>query len=153
MDYFIEYLRWRRNNREELKPDSPLISGSLVKGKPICSKWISILIRNAMKPVIKARPYTLRSYFDMALLAAKVHPVWQSLFMGHKGNVESVYTTRKHLPENIIKNMREQFKPAEEYLTTMPKPSSIEEQEKEISSMWLRSVASLMKKGLGSCKK
>ncbi|MCP8315374.1 MAG: hypothetical protein H3Z51_00730 [archaeon] len=61
---------------------------------------------------------------------AKIHPHWQGFFMGHRGNIESVYTTRKHLSETLLQNMREAFMPSVEYLSTQPVPSSIEEQRK-----------------------
>jgi len=51
-------------------------------------------------------------------------------FMGHKGNIEAVYTTRKNLPESLMENMREIFRPAEEYLSTIPRLTSMEDQRK-----------------------
>ncbi len=41
--------------------------------------------------------------------------------MGHRGDIESVYTTRKHLPNTIIEPMRDAFRPAIEYLSTAPR--------------------------------
>ncbi len=48
--------------------------------------------------------------------------------MGHKGNIEAVCTTRKHLPTDLIDQMREIFRPVEEYLTTIPRQPSVENQ-------------------------
>jgi len=50
--------------------------------------------------------------------------------MGHKGNIEAVYTTRKQLPQNLIDQMREIFRPVEKYLSITPRHTSIEDQRK-----------------------
>jgi len=55
---------------------------------------------------------------------------WQSFFMAHRGNIESVYTVRKNLPKSLLENMREAFLPSEEYLITQKPSKSIEEQRK-----------------------
>jgi hypothetical protein len=49
------------------------------------------ILRKATMRILKARPYVLRPYFDSCLLMARVHPQWQSFFMGHKGNIGAVY--------------------------------------------------------------
>ncbi|MEM3382987.1 MAG: hypothetical protein QXL52_05625 [Nitrososphaerales archaeon] len=128
-EYLLAYLKARRAKEEVLTQNSPVIA--TLHGRPLSLMRMRIIVREATRRILKARPYVLRSYFDTCLLMAKVHPHWQSFFMGHKGNIESVYTTRKHLPDSLIESMREVFKPAIEYLSTQPIATSIEEQRKK----------------------
>jgi hypothetical protein len=125
-EYLETYLQERKANGEKLTAESPVITG--YRGH-VTSDWISRLIRRKTRRILDARPYVLRGYFDFQLQSAQIHPRWQSYFMGHRGDVEAVYTVRKHIPEALIKPMREAFKPAEQYLTTAPK-SDKQEQER-----------------------
>ena len=53
--------------------------------------------------------------------------------MGHKGDIESRYTTHKHvLPPSVIEDMREAYRTAEKYLDTRKGISSKEERYREI---------------------
>ncbi len=117
-EYLIAYLKERRARGEELTGKSPVIATNNKKSKALCKDKMARILASSTHRFLKARPYVLRSYFDSCLLMAKVHPQWQSFFMGHRGNIEAVYTTRKNLPESLIENMRESFKPAIEYLST-----------------------------------
>lgn len=137
-EYISAYLKERRNRGEVLNEDSPAIAsgkGVSVQPKTIARK----MVRGPLRQVIKARPYVLRSYFDFGLLAARVHPEWQSFFMGHAGGIEAIYTTRKNLPENIVKNMRDSFKPAERELATQ-KRSDLNKEKIE----WVSNFAKLV---------
>ncbi len=49
------------------------------------------------------------------------------IFTGHTGDIEDVYSTRKHLPEWAIEKMREQFQLAEKQLSTV-KPDTREQE-------------------------
>lgn len=55
--------------------------------------------------------------------------------MGHGGGIEAIYTTRKHLSDNIIKNVRESFKPAERELTTQKRSDLNEEKIEMVRNM------------------
>ena len=127
-EYLLAYLKERRAKGEKLSEKSPVIA--TLNRKPLSTIRIRAIIRQSTRRFLSSRPYVLRSYFDTCLLMAKIHSHWQGFFMGHRGNIESVYTTRKHLSETLIENMREAFMPAEEHLSTQPIPSSIEEQRK-----------------------
>jgi hypothetical protein len=78
-------------------------------------------------PIRKAsfpwRPYALRAYFDSQLLIAenngKIAKDYRAFLMGHKGDIEAVYTTNKQkLSSEMIEDMRQAFKKASEYLVT-----------------------------------
>ena len=59
----------------------------------------------------------------------KITHTYAQLWMGHGGDIETVYTTRKHqLPLDILENMREAFKRVSENLQTIEyKPSASED--------------------------
>ena len=89
----------------------------------ITTKTVTKEIRDAMRPKYDWRPYVLRSYFDTQLLVAenngKMTHAYRQFFMGHKGDIEAVYTTNKgRLPENLVEDMRESIRRSLEYLET-----------------------------------
>ncbi|MGQ9469977.1 MAG: hypothetical protein ACUVTD_09230, partial [Nitrososphaerales archaeon] len=118
-EYLLAYLKQRRAKGESLTPKSPVIARNN-RGKAVSKNMMYKLLAPATHKILKARPYVLRSYFDTCLFMAKIHPRWQSFFMGHSGDIESIYTTRKNLPESLMENMKEAFKTAIEYLSTQP---------------------------------
>ena len=82
---------------------------------------ISKLVRKVFRPRFKWRPYVLRAYFDTQLLIAeskgKIAHDFRVFFMGHKGSIESRYTTNKRiLPEALTREMRNSFERSEEFL-------------------------------------
>ena len=91
------------------------------------------------------RPYVLRSYFDTQLMLAEskglVMRDYRMFWMGHKGDVESRYTTNKHrLPQSVIDDMREAYKRSQDYLQTT-KAEMGEEKIKEAFKKQLLAVA------------
>ena len=61
-------------------------------------------VREVFRPRFQWRSYVLRAYFDTQLLIAeakgKIAHDFRVFFMGHKGSIESGYTTNKEvLPE------------------------------------------------------
>ncbi len=78
-------------------------------------------IRETFRPRFSWRPYILRAYFDTELLIAeskgKIAHDFRVFFMGHKGSMETRYTTNKGmLPEVLVREMRESFSRSEEFL-------------------------------------
>jgi len=70
-----------------------------VESRFISTRNVSRIIREAMRPRFKWRPYVLRAYFDTQMLLAEshgkiAHP-YRVFFMGHKGDIEARYTTNK----------------------------------------------------------
>lgn len=70
------------------------------------------------------RPYVLRSYFDTQMMLAESKGLvirdYRSFFMGHKGDIEAVYTLNKRkLPPQVIEQMRECYSKAQKYLQTI----------------------------------
>ena len=134
-EYLKAYLEKRIANGEKLRPDSAVITYKTGYGETgyrgesarthmhITTKTVTKEIRDAMRPRYKWRPYVLRSYFDTQLLVAenngKMTHAYRQFFMGHKGDIEAVYTTNKgRLPENLVEDMRESYRRSLEYLET-----------------------------------
>ena len=68
------------------------------------------------------RPYVLRAYFATALDIAESkglisHP-WRQYLMGHKGDIEAVYSTNKRLLPETIEEMRSAYIRASKYFET-----------------------------------
>lgn len=120
-EYVLTYLRLR-SRREELSEDSPLVAARS-RGFLRTSR-ISAAIANAITAAgFEWRPYLLRHYFDTQLLIAEAQKViprdYRVFWMGHKGDIEHVYTTNKHrLPEQLYEDMRAKFAEAAKFLET-----------------------------------
>lgn len=96
-------------------------------------------IKAAIKPIIKARPYVLRAYFDTQLLLAesqgKIAHAYRQFFMGHKGDIEARYTTNKaKLPDELLTDMKRAFRESECFLSTI----EMQEQDRKqlLLEMW-----------------
>jgi integrase len=94
---------------------------------------ISNELRRAMRASkLPWRPYIFRSYFDTQQMLAESkgaisHPYAQ-LFMGHGGDIESIYTVRKgELPPELMEDMRAAYGRLSELLGTRKQAVSISE--------------------------
>ena len=109
------------------------------------------MVRNAFRPRFEWRPYVLRAYFDTQLLIAesngRIAHDFRVFFMGHKGSIESRYTTNKgRLPDVLVNEMRDAFGRSEEYLDqTGTDPS--QEQRMELQQI----VEGATQRGLATC--
>jgi hypothetical protein len=127
----LAYLNHRLARGEPLSAESPVIAPDSEhhygrgnnSGKRFLKRiQISGKIReDAFRPRFGWRPYVLRAFFDTQLLIAeskgKVAHDFRVFWMGHKGSIESTYTTNKaRLPETLLTEMREAFRRCEEFL-------------------------------------
>lgn len=128
--YLLDYLQERRSSGEILTPESPLIipnrSNASTKWKNLRTMLVTREIREAIRAsALTMRPYILRAYFATALDIAKSkglisHP-WRQFMMGHKGDMEAVYSTNKRpLPEKVDE-MRAAYLKASQFFETVPK--------------------------------
>lgn len=124
--YIKEYLEERRNQDEELTYESPLLQfdvRGVKKNAFLRTTLVTRDIREAIEQTgLKMRPYVLRSYFSTALDIAEAkglisHP-WRQFIMVHKGDIEARYSTNKHLPPDIIEEMREAYRKCLKFLET-----------------------------------
>jgi hypothetical protein len=144
--YVTAYLEKRLSNGENLSPETPVIANKIgyrtseaLEGQIMTTRNISRLIRAAMRPRFKWRPYVLRSYFATNMLLAEsygkiTHP-YRVFLMGHKGDMEARYTTNKGiLPQELVENMRQSFQDSSEYLETTVKP--VQDKKDMLLEMW-----------------
>ena len=114
-------------NGEKLTVDSAIVTPKVKTKEFIRAINIGDLIREALRKAgFPWRPYVLRSYFDTQLMLAESKGLvlrdYRTFWMGHKGDIENRYTTnRQKLPEQVIEDMREAYRRAQEYLVTMAK--------------------------------
>ena len=131
--FIIEYLKYRKSLGEKLSKQSPLIRATgrklVSKYVPedkrdspfVCTSTVSGELRNIIRKAgYSWRPYVLRAYFDSQLLIAesngKIAGRFTSFFMGHVGDIEDTYTTKKQLTEDMLSEMREAYHRASEFL-------------------------------------
>lgn len=124
--YVEEYLNRRLREGEKLGPDSPVITSKFkgLRSRFVTTPKITSCIRRAIRKAgFNWRPYVLRSYFDTWLMMAEGRGLlirdYREFWMGHKGDIESRYTTNKYqLPQEVVEDMREAYKRAQEFLQT-----------------------------------
>ena len=123
---------WRSESEtgESLTPETPLIGYERSKRSGdefLSTRKITHYIRTAMRAAgVYKRPYVLRAYAETQLIIAESkgkisHPYLQFI-AGHKGDIESRYSTNKgRLPPDMIEDMRAQYKACEPFLSTTSK--------------------------------
>jgi len=137
-DHLAAYLNKRLSDGEKFTSKTPVIA-TKTGSRFMTTRNVSRMIRKAMRPRFKWRPYVLRAYFDTQMLLAESHGrishPYRQFFMGHKGDIEARYTTNKgRLPKNLIEDMRRAFEASAEYLETTPKPEK--ERREMLLEMW-----------------
>ncbi|MDA2912519.1 site-specific integrase [Acidobacteriia bacterium AH_259_A11_L15] len=132
-DYLKAYLEMRMRNGEEIHGNSPIITPKIAKKDFIRTINIGDAARKAIRKAgFQWRPYVLRSYFDTQMMLAESKGLvirdYRSFFMGHKGDIEAVYTLNKRkLPPEVIEQMRDCYSKAQRYLQTVESGNGEEE--------------------------
>ena len=125
--YLREYLEERLRHGEKLGRRSPIVAYKRASAtrKFMTTRKITRLIRESMRRAgVWKRPYVLRCYAETQLIIAESkgkisHPYLQFI-AGHKGDIESRYSTNKgRLPEEMVEGMREAYKACEPFLSTV----------------------------------
>jgi hypothetical protein len=140
------YLVGRMKEGEKLGPQSPVVagygSGSVVSTKTVCEDIKEVFKRAGFL----WRPYILRRYFDARLDLAKARAEfglpesWIVFWMGHEGDIEAVYRTKKKLSDSQLAMMRAAYQRAATILQTVETQSSQDTQQIEFRVLALRSV-------------
>ena len=148
--YLAEYLEYRIREGEELTSDSPVIGHKMRRQAVnpfIRTVKLGDLIRKAMRKAgVRKRPYVLRCYAETQLIIAESkgkisHPYLQFI-AGHKGDIESRYSTNKgRLPPDMIEDMRQAYKECEPFLSTAAQPLEQSAIVKEAKLEALKSIA------------
>lgn len=145
--YLLDYLQERRSAGELLTPESSLLipnpTNRSTKWKNLRTMLVTREIRKAIRSSdLTMRPYILRAYFATALDIAESkglisHP-WRQFMMGHKGDMEAVYSTNKRpLPEKVDE-MRAAYMRASQFFETVPKTQ--DNARKELKEGFIESV-------------
>jgi len=125
--YLKEYLESRIRAGEDLTPETPLLGHERPRASTrrfLLTRKITHMIRQSMRRAgVYKRPYVLRAYAETQLIIAESkgkisHPYLQFI-AGHKGDIESRYSTNKgRLPPDMIEDMRRSYKDCEPFLNT-----------------------------------
>jgi len=148
--YLREHLEERIRAGEELGPESPLMGHERPRQSTrtfVTTKKITLLIRKSMRKAgVRKRPYVLRAYAETQLIIAESkgkisHPYLQFI-AGHKGDIESRYSTNKgRLPPDMIEDIRKCYKECEQFLSTIAQPLEQANIVKEAKVEALKTVA------------
>ncbi len=150
--YLKEYLEERLRKGEKLNAKSPVIAYERASAtrKFMTTRKITRLIRESMRQAgVWKRPYVLRAYAETQFIIAESkgkisHPYLQFL-AGHKGDIESRYSTNKGvLPEEMVEGMREAYKACTPFLSTISQPLEHSNIVKEAKVEALKSIAKNM---------
>jgi hypothetical protein len=141
--YLKEELERRLRLGHKLGPTSPIITNSYKdKEQHVVTKTVTEDIRAAFRKAgLPWRPYILRVYFDSRMMLAETKTPgfirdYRTFLMGHKGDIEHVYTLNKKLPPSVEENIRESFSRATKYLETIANSTAAEDRGLEISKQY-----------------
>jgi hypothetical protein len=123
------HLENRMRDGEKLAPESPLIQSRKTREFLTTDEISEELKRWLERAGIRFRPYILRVYCDTQLLIAEgklgVLHRWIQFWMGHKGDIEAIYTTNKNrLPPHLLDEMRDMYRRAATMLQTIATPQT-----------------------------
>lgn len=117
---------------------------------PLATQDIGNEIRRVLRPKYTFRPYLFRAYFSTALeLAESRRAITHSqrqFWMGHNGDIEAVYSTRKELRPEMVEEMRKAFAEASKYIQTKGESvleAAFEEKEKQIRAEFEERLAKI----------
>jgi len=143
-EYVKAFLEARLRGHERLTEDSPVVVSGQAKRQFIMTTKVGEVARKAIRGSgYRWRPYVLRSYFDTQMMLAEAKGLiirdYRSFFMGHKGDIEAVYTLRKRrLPTEVVEQMRDSYRKALPHLQTIDTGDGPEELTKEFKRQLLR---------------
>lgn len=142
--YVTSFLEERVRAGERIGPESDVYHSD-ASGKPfVKTTRVSESVRAAIdRAGLDFRPYNLRCYFDTQLLLAeskgKVAGDFRVFWMGHRGKIDAVYTTNKgRLPKDLLDEMRQAYRRAEQFLSTVPTGDEKAERDAQIRAEFLK---------------
>jgi site-specific recombinase XerD len=125
-----KYLLSRMEVGEEPASESPVIA-EMTSGRPLSTKTICQDIRHAFREAgFQWRPYILRRYFDTRMGQASARAElglpdsWVTFWMGHAGDIETLYRLRKRLPDSLLEQMRHAYRRSAETMLQTTKLDS-----------------------------
>ncbi|MDA8054904.1 MAG: site-specific integrase [Thermoplasmatales archaeon] len=146
--YVKEYLEERMKKGEKLNSDSPLIQLDLRAKKTHSFMRTMLVTRDIREAIVSSnldmRPYVMRAYFATQLDIAESkgiisHP-WRMFIMGHKGDIESRYSTNKRLSPEMVEQIREVYKKCLPFIETIEVQRDESDQKRFVQSQLLQAV-------------
>jgi integrase len=123
--YVKESLEERIRKGERIGPTTDLVSPERAHKRFLTSINVGDRIRKPMRAAgVKARPYSLRSYYNQKCLeaqsAAGVPDRFIEFWMGHRGDVSQVHygAGKPHLSETLVEQMRAAYAKCLPFLET-----------------------------------
>lgn len=122
--YLKGYLDLRMRAGERLSGESAVVTPKTARKSFITTVNIGDIVRKAIRKAGHPwRPYVLRSYFATQMMLAESKGLiirdYRTFFMGHKGDIEAVYTlNKKRLPPDVVEQMRDGYTKAQRFLRT-----------------------------------
>ncbi len=127
-EYLAQYLEQRIRDGQKITLESPIITAHAGNPWKVGSHIRTTNVGDLMRKAIRAagfgwRPYVFRRYFGTYMMIAEherqVLRDWRVFWMGHKGDIEHVYTLNKGLPPEIVERMRQSYAKAQRQFVTM----------------------------------
>lgn len=144
VSYLENYFRIRRENKEDIKESSPIITHNRITldtngdeiTKPfITTKTVGASIRKAIRKAgLKNRPYDLRNYYAHRI-EIFMHPDRSQYLMGHKGRMMARYTNPMRFPVDKLEELRGEFLAGQKFLQTDITKVQVDEMMKSIGTI------------------
>ena len=148
--YLKAYLEERIRSGQKLGGSSPIIVSSKAAYSNHFISTINIgdVIRQTIRKAgYSWRPYVLRGYFDSQLMLAETKGLiirdYRTFFMGHTGDIEHTYTTRKIQTQESVENMRTSYEKALKFLETEAKGIQEEDYVKQLRESAIMAVEAI----------
>jgi len=121
-EYLNAYLRERAEAGETINGASPLITPRKVDKPFMRTINIGDLLRKPMRAAgLKEPPYIWRSYFASRAMLAESRGFsrdYRTFTMGHKGDIQHVYSLHKKIPPDAVEAIRRGYRAALGFLET-----------------------------------
>jgi hypothetical protein len=119
------YLERRIRQGEVLTTSSAVIADDNGEGRVLTTKGIYRIVKKPLRRAgLEWRQYILRRYYDVRMGQAAAKPEmgllesWVTFWMGHHGDIESIYRHKRTLSDSQLEQMREAYTRASEMLQT-----------------------------------
>ena len=121
-EYLNAYLRERAETGETITNASPLITPRKVDKPFMRTINVGDLVRKPMRAAgLKEPPYIWRSYFASRAMLAESRGFsrdYRLFVMGHKGDIQHVYSLHKKIPPDAVEAVRRGYRAALDFLET-----------------------------------
>ncbi len=139
-EYVNAYLRERAEAGETITGASPLITPRKVDKPFMRTINVGDLLRKPMRAAgLKEPPYIWRSYFASRAMLAESRGFsrdYRSFVMGHKGDIQHVYSLHKKIPPDAVEVIRRGYRAALTFLET----TKSADREEELKTMFRKQI-------------